>query len=240
MWGTLAALGVSIPILLHLLNKARPKKVNWAAMELLQKTTQRQAKKIKLEDWLLMLLRSLTLLLAALAMMRLVLVNASDLFSGSSRELIVAIDASYSMNHGPYESRFERAKKKAMKLIESLPSGSRLSLIAIGSQADVLIRHKDPSKLSMERYLSSLRVKPERFELEASLSAIEELVDESDLANREVIFLTDGQKRGWEGNSPSITERFAELSKKASISVLPLFEESHENLSVSDFHMASG
>ena len=91
----------------------------------------------------------------------------------------------------------------------------------------------------MERYLSSLRVKPERFELEASLSAIEELVDESDLANREVIFLTDGQKRGWEGNSPSITERFAELSKKASISVLPLFEESHENLSVSDFHMAS-
>ena len=240
LWGTLAALGVCIPILLHLLNKARPKKVNWAAMELLQKTTQRQAKKIKLEDWLLMLLRSLTLLLAALAMMRLVLVNASDLFSGSSRELIVAIDASYSMNHGPYESRFERAKKKAMKLIESLPSGSRLSLIAIGSQADVLIRHKDPSKLSMERYLSSLRIKPERFELEASLSAIEELVDESDLANREVIFLTDGQKRGWEGNSPSITERFAELSKKASISVLPLFEESHENLSVSDFHMASG
>ena len=175
LWGTLAALGVSIPILLHLLNKARPKKVNWAAMELLQKTTQRQAKKIKLEDWLLMLLRSVTLLLAALAMMRLVLVNASDLFSGSSRELIVAIDASYSMNHGPYESRFERAKKKAMKLIESLPSGSRLSLIAIGSQADVLIRHKDPSKLLMERYLSSLRVKPERFELEASLSAIEEL-----------------------------------------------------------------
>ena len=95
LWGTLAALGVSIPILLHLLNKARPKKVNWAAMELLQKTTQRQAKKIKLEDWLLMLLRSVTLLLAALAMMRLVLVNASDLFSGSSRELIVAIDASY-------------------------------------------------------------------------------------------------------------------------------------------------
>ena len=56
LWGTLAALGISIPIVLHILNKVRPKKVNWAAMELLQKTTQQQSKKIKLEDWLLMVL----------------------------------------------------------------------------------------------------------------------------------------------------------------------------------------
>lgn len=240
LWGALAVLGVSIPVILHLLNKARPKKVSWAAMELLQKTTQGQARKIKLEDWLLMLLRCLTLLLATLAMMRLVFVNSSDLFSGASRELIVAIDASYSMNHGQYESRFELAKKKALELVESLPSGSMLSMIAIGAQPDVLIRHKDPSKLSMEKYLSSLQAKPENFGLEASLSVIEELVDESDLANREVIFLTDGQKRSWESLTQATMSQFAELSKKASVSVLPLPEKSFENLSVTDFHMASG
>ena len=122
LWGTLAALGISIPIVLHILNKARPKKVNWAAMELLQKTTQQQSKKIKLEDWLLMVLRCLTFLLVALAMMRLVFVNSSDLFSGASRELILVIDSSYSMNHGQYESRFDLAKKKAMKMASSRAS----------------------------------------------------------------------------------------------------------------------
>ena len=240
LWGTLAALGISIPIVLHILNKARPKKVNWAAMELLQKTTQQQSKKIKLEDWLLMVLRCLTFLLVALAMMRLVFVNSSDLFSGASRELILVIDSSYSMNHGQYESRFDLAKKKAMKIVNSLPSGSKISLVTIGDEPEVLIRHKDPSEISLERYFAALEAKPEGFGLEVSLSVLDELLNESDSANREVIFLTDAQKRSWCENSESTIEKFAELGKKASISLLPLGDESYENLALSDFHMTSG
>jgi len=240
LWGTLAALGISIPIVLHILNKARPKKVNWAAMELLQKTTQQQSKKIKLEDWLLMVLRCLTFLLVALAMMRLVFVNSSDLFSGASRELILVIDSSYSMNHGQYESRFDLAKKKAMKIVNSLPSGSKISLVTIGDEPEVLIRHRDPSEISLERYFAALEAKPEGFGLEVSLSVLDELLNDSDSANREVIFLTDAQKRSWCENSESTIEKFAELGQKASISLLPLGDESYENLALSDFHMTSG
>jgi len=240
LWGTLAALGISFPIVLHILNKARPKKVNWAAMELLQKTTQQQSKKIKLEDWLLMVLRCLTFLLVALAMMRLVFVNSSDLFSGASRELILVIDSSYSMNHGQYESRFDLAKKKAMKIVNSLPSGSKISLVTIGDEPEVLIRHKDPSEISLERYFAALEAKPEGFGLEVSLSVLDELLNDSDSANREVIFLTDAQKRSWCENSESAIEKFAELGQKASISLLPLGDESYENLALSDFHMTSG
>ena len=240
LWGTLAALGISIPIVLHILNKARPKKVNWAAMELLQKTTQQQSKKIKLEDWLLMVLRCLTFLLVALAMMRLVFVNSSDLFSGASRELILVIDSSYSMNHGQYESRFDLAKKKAMKIVNSLPSGSKISLVTIGDEPEVLIRHKDPSEILLERYFAALEAKPEGFGLEFTLSVLDELLDESNSANREVIFLTDAQKRSWCENSESAIEKIAELNQKASISLLPLGDESYENLALSDFHMTSG
>ncbi len=240
LWGTLAALGISIPIVLHILNKARPKKVNWAAMELLQKTTQQQSKKIKLEDWLLMVLRCLAFLLVALAMMRLVFVNSSDLFSGASRELILVIDSSYSMNHGQYESRFDLAKKKAMKIVNSLPSGSKISLVTIGDEPEVLIRHRDPSEISLERYFAALEAKPEGFGLEVSLSVLDELLNESDSANREVIFLTDAQKRSWCENSESAIEKIAELNQKASISLLPLGDESYENLALSDFHMTSG
>ena len=187
-----------------------------------------------------MVLRCLTFLLVALAMMRLVFVNSSDLFSGASRELILVIDSSYSMNHGQYESRFDLAKKKAMKIVNSLPSGSKISLVTIGDEPEVLIRHKDPSEISLERYFAALEAKPEGFGLEVSLSLLDELLNESDSANREVIFLTDAQKRSWCENSESTIEKFAELGKKASISLLPLGDESYENLALSDFHMTSG
>ena len=65
-------------------------------------------------------------------------------------------------------------------------------------------------------------------------------MNESDSANREVIFLTDAQKRSWCENSESTIEKFAELGQKASISLLPLGDESYENLALSDFHMTSG
>ena len=37
LWGWLALAGVSVPIIIHLLNKLRHKQTEWAAMEFLRK-----------------------------------------------------------------------------------------------------------------------------------------------------------------------------------------------------------
>lgn len=240
LWGGLAALGIAVPILVHLLNKARPRKLPWAAMELLQRTSQQRSRKIKLEDLFIMALRCLALLLAALAMMRLVFTNDGSFFSGAPRELILAVDASYSMNHGQFESRIDLAKKRAVEAVENLPVGSKLSLVTLGREPEVLFRHSDPDLDTLKRRLDSMEVHPSRLSLDTALSSIGYLLDESDLANKEVLFLTDGQHASWEALPRATLDRFAELQKVAAISVVPLSDGSSENLSVSGLHVVSG
>ena len=92
----------------------------------------------------------------------------------------------------------------------------------------------------MEQRLDSLKAHPVALSLDNALSAVESLLDESDLANKEVQFLTDGQKQTWESLSLATLDRFCGIAKMAAISVVPLSDGSFENLSVSALHVVSG
>ena len=59
----LGALAISVPIIIHLLNRRRFKEVDWAAMEFLLDAEQKNKKRVRLEHWILLLLRCLTMLL---------------------------------------------------------------------------------------------------------------------------------------------------------------------------------
>jgi hypothetical protein len=54
IWGTLLG---AIPIIIHLLNRRRFRRVEWAPMHYLKLTIQRNRRKIQLEELLLLLLR---------------------------------------------------------------------------------------------------------------------------------------------------------------------------------------
>ena len=68
LWAGLAALGVAIPVLIHLWSRNQKFDIPWAAMELLKKAMIARSRKIQVEDYILMLLRALALLLIALAL----------------------------------------------------------------------------------------------------------------------------------------------------------------------------
>ncbi len=57
MLGLTAAGLVSIPIIIHLLNRRRFKVVQWAAMDYLLKAMRRNRKRLKFEQWLLLATR---------------------------------------------------------------------------------------------------------------------------------------------------------------------------------------
>src|SRR5258707_2425428 len=71
MWAGAAA--VSIPIIIHLLNKRKFKIVDWAAMDFLLDADKKNRRRIRLENLLLLLLRCLAILLLALMFGRLFL-----------------------------------------------------------------------------------------------------------------------------------------------------------------------
>src|SRR6187401_1923992 len=53
----------AVPIVIHILNRRRFKKVPWAAMEFLLAAMKRNRKRLRMEQWLVLLLRTLAVLL---------------------------------------------------------------------------------------------------------------------------------------------------------------------------------
>src|SRR6476619_2293849 len=58
----------AVPVIIHLLNRKRYIVVNWAAMRFLLAAQKKNVRRLKLEQWLLLTLRTLLVLLVALAM----------------------------------------------------------------------------------------------------------------------------------------------------------------------------
>src|SRR5947209_16312147 len=58
----------SIPIIIHLLNRRRYRIVDWAAMRFLLAAQKQNVRRLKLEQWLLLAVRTLLMLLLVVAM----------------------------------------------------------------------------------------------------------------------------------------------------------------------------
>ena len=63
----MGAAALAIPIIVHLLNRRRFKRVKWAAMRFLQVSLERNQRRMKVEDWILLLLRLAIVALIVLA-----------------------------------------------------------------------------------------------------------------------------------------------------------------------------
>ena len=91
-----------IPVLIHLINRRRFRRIPWAAMSFLLAANRRSTKRVRLEQLMLMLARIGVVVLLGLAVAR-PYVPASAILPGSSSRVhrIVMVDNSLSMNaHG--------------------------------------------------------------------------------------------------------------------------------------------
>src|SRR5213596_2296583 len=96
LWGLTLA---GIPILLHLLQRRRYRVRRWAAMEFLRASVRRSSRRLRIEQWLLLLIRTLILVCAALALARPVWYSPRWGWLGSraASQAVVVLDDSYSM-----------------------------------------------------------------------------------------------------------------------------------------------
>lgn len=92
--GYLAAAGalVSAPIIIHLINRMRFKRIRWAAMEFLLKAQKRMRKRLIIEQLLLLALRCLLVALVGLLVMRFVGFSFADIGSRPGLHIVVLDD----------------------------------------------------------------------------------------------------------------------------------------------------
>src|SRR5262249_16152837 len=135
---------VSVPIIIHLINRIRYKRIRWAAMEFLLKAQKRMKRKLILQQLLLLLLRILIILLLGLLVGRFL---GFDLTGQGNRTTahILVLDDTPSMadpwrgDDGVTTDAFDQAKKVAVDQIAKeaadAPTAQTLDVVRLSDLA---------------------------------------------------------------------------------------------------------
>lgn len=135
LWGALA---VAVPLAIHLLSRRRSRRVAFAAVDFILRSRKEKVRNIKLRQLLLLLLRMAIVLLVALAIARpLLQPKTVAAASGDGRAATaLVLDGSLSMQYRlENKTLFDRARREAKKLLESLPAESPVTLVVCDGRA---------------------------------------------------------------------------------------------------------
>ena len=171
-------LAVSIPILIHLLWRQRRRPVEWAAMRFLMEAWKRQRRRIRLEQWLLLLLRCLILVALGLALARPRFAADLGPLSGSGRTLYLVIDnglASGAVQDGD-RTALDRHVEQAIDVIDQLAPGDRVALLTAATPARAVLTPPTTDIGSVRGLLRALTPQMTATDLAGAFRILDELI----------------------------------------------------------------
>lgn len=212
-------LGVSLPVLAHLLSKKKYDRVEWGAMQFLE-LSQNTRRKIQLEELLLMLLRMGLIALIALALARPWMEGGflAKYVSTESRDVVLVVDGSYSMGwEGKAATPHASAKEWGHDFIGELSAGDAVALLDARDQVRPVI---DTPARDVEHAREELAALPPPTGSSNLADAAAEgvrIASRSSNVARDVVILTDGQARGWKATDDALWARFDDLLDQATV-----------------------
>jgi len=235
-----AALG-ALPIIIHILSRRRFRVTVWAAMEFLLEAVHQNARRLMIQDILLMLLRVLIIVLLALALARPVLTGSVfGVFAGTSQVgALILLDDSYSMAYrtasGPL---FDRARSKVRDIIRSLPAGSMVSILTVDQEATVQVQPTFDLALATE-LVGELKPSSRRSNLAAGLREAPELLRRMAKPRREVFLVTDAQRGALPGEAKQLSEALAPITELATAYLVRIAPTQPENVALDSLKLRS-
>lgn len=171
---------IASPLLIHLLNRRRFREVPWAAMMFLLAANRKSVRRTRLENVLLLLLRTAAIALVPLAMARPVVKSAlaSGLLSGDRHHILI-LDSSLSMAAAPatgQPSAFELQVDRAREIIRGLPGGARATLINAAYPARRL-NAQPAGPTAAGQLLDSLAQEQTHTDLAGALDFVQQILD---------------------------------------------------------------
>lgn len=205
----LGAALASIPIIIHLLSRRKVRRLRWPAMQWLLAAMKRHQRRLKLENWLILLLRVAALLLLGFALARPIITNPDVAgLLGGKRTVFLVIDTSYSTDaKTDARSVFERIKREADLVLASLGNEDAISVlttndprvdVSSGTQPYVLVPRNIGGEgvARAKEAIATLRPRQAPASWVETLAALKRQMAPEDV-NRQVVVLTDLQARDW-------------------------------------------
>jgi hypothetical protein len=199
LWA-LAAL--SIPLILHFIQSSRTERLPFSTVRFLKIATKRSSRRIKMENFLLMLLRFLLLTLLALAFAMPIVRTKKfgKLLSGTARDVAIVIDGSYSMNYEVTQQViWNQAVELATTIVEGLGDNDKFCVYLAGDQVTPVYEQMTDKKEEAVARLKALSRPPGSSKLApAVMAALDALERDSRRGERELHIISDFQALPWE------------------------------------------
>lgn len=237
------AAAAAVPLILHILNRSRFKRVEWGAMHLLESVIRVNHKRFQFEQWLLLLVRCAIPVLLALCLARPVLTGSGTLAGNSPVSLVVLLDTSYSMDsvHGG-ASRFDSAVQAAVRIVEGATQGSEISVIQTGGLPQPLFDQPVFDAAAVVRRVNTLQSGLGASNMQQALDRGLSTLAEMSHARRELVVISDFQPADWDylpENSAGIRQQLEALPVDAKLTMLSVGDPIYGNLSVESLDYAS-
>jgi hypothetical protein len=229
---------VAAPILIHLINRLRYKKVKWAAMEFLLKSIQRNRRRLLLEQLLLLLLRVLLIVgLVALIARPVLDPDQLALFQGAKTHHVVVLDDSGSQRDRWGDTTGFAEAKSALKSIVSIGArrpGTQVVSVLLASKPDqplyVAKPVDDTLVTELEDRLKSLDATWQTVSLVDALAAAKRLLEQTPGGTRLVHLASDFRARECDASGPLLAAIRDLANSKIDVTCLRTVPEEHANV----------
>jgi hypothetical protein len=245
---------VGLPVLIHLINLMRHRRVKWAAMEFLLASQKRHRKSVLMKQLLLLLLRMLAVAAVVLMVAQPLLRNRwGAIFGGSKTHHVVLLDDSFSMSDRWADtSAFDQARQVVSRLavgaqrqdtpqIFSVLRFSRCRQLARGTQPDLLEAPLDADFSStLERVLGPLEPSQTAAGPSEALAALDRLPPQGDDEDRVVYIVSDFRANEWQ-EPVELRKTLERLGNSgAQIHLVNCVDGAHENLAITALRATPG
>jgi Aerotolerance regulator N-terminal/von Willebrand factor type A domain len=191
--------GAVLPLVLHLLNRARYRTMDWGAMMFLPTVEGRQERSTRLKQLLLLLMRMAIVTLLAVALARPV-VGSNWTAMGADPHCcaVILVDTSASMAYddggGP---RIDAARRAALAVLAGLARGDEINLLTLGDERDATDTPPPSDLQTAASRIADLHVSDGRADIASGLTAASRLFQRSNAANRLLVLICDRQAASW-------------------------------------------
>ena len=207
LFGLLAA---SIPVIIHLFNLRKLKKIEFSTLAFLKELQKNKIRKIKLKQWILLALRVLIILFTVMTFARPALqsVKIGGTTSAAKTTAVFILDDTFSMSVVDQKgSYFNQAKEIINQVISQLQEGDEVGLILISKP-----NSEEKLTSNLAEYLKKTNQLDLSFmtgDINSAIVKASQIISESKNFNKEIYLLSDFQKN--KINSKNIITDLSEL-----------------------------
>ena len=235
-----AGAAVLLPLLIHIFNRQKVKKISFSSLLFLRSLEKTRMRRVKIMEYLLLLIRTLIILLVIAAFARPAIRGgfATKVGAHAKTSVVILLDNSYSMG---YETKdgpvFELAKKKANKILKQLKEGDEASLVLFASQPKLINPQPTYDFKNLIRYLDQeATLSAEKTDVGKALKIAYEILKDSKNLNQEIYLATDMEKSGWFSLPP---EFLSSESKKGKLYLVDVSPAEKQNMCIEEVNFGN-